>query len=180
MKLSVLSSGVPHAVSRTLAFAGEEDEIDFVDLSGNADSDLLVSAGIRYWGPEDFDFSFAGLQRQLRLLQPDLIVCHFCSGPHFFGAIAYGQCPVAGIVMGSDVLFDQGDKTLPRLWPALIRMGLRNTAFLSAKSRHLETACRSLGVRAPIQVNYWGADTRTFSPSDMKVARRAAGLSPED
>ena len=167
---------MPHSVPRTLAFARPADDIDFIDVSGKANAQALQSAGIRYWGTDEFDFSYFGLQALLKQLRPDLIVCHFCSGPHFFGAIAYGQCPVAGIVMGSDVLYGQGDKKIPTLWPALIRMGLRRMSFISAKSKYLEHACRAHGVQSPIRVNYWGADTRKFRPRDRLEARQAVRL----
>ena len=112
MRVCVLSSGVPHAVPRTLAFSGRFNDVCFVDASGKADTEKLRLAGIQYYGPADFFLSLLNLQQLLRKIQPDLIICHFCSGSYFFGAIAYGGCPVAGIVMGSDVLYERGDKRM--------------------------------------------------------------------
>ena len=111
MRLCVISSGVPHAVPRTLAFAAAFDEVDFIDTNGSADSSKLSAVGIRYHRLEDFHLSripAINLQEIFGLLCPDIIVVHFCSGVHFFSAIAYGRCPVAGIVMGSDVLYERG------------------------------------------------------------------------
>ena len=110
MTICVVASGVPHAVPRTLAFSRHFDDVHFIDVSGKADSDKLTEASIKYWGPGDFSFNYSGLQQLFDQLQPELIICHFCSGRHFFGAIAYGQCPVAGIIMGSDILYEFGDK----------------------------------------------------------------------
>ena len=176
MKICVLSSGVPHAVPRTLAFSGIFNDVCFVDVSGKADAEKLRLAGIKYYGPADFRLSLLNLQQLLHEIQPDLIICHFCSGPHFFGAIAYGSCPVAGIVMGSDVLYERCDTRVPGLSRLLIRMGLRRMAYISAKSPYLERQCRDLGVKSPIAVNYWGADTQQFTPGDQMAARRSIGL----
>ena len=179
MTVCIVASGVPHAVSRTLSFSRNFSDLHFIDVSGKADSGRLEEAGIRYWGPTDFRFDYRGLRRLFRRLQPELIICHFCSGPHFFGAIAYGQCPVVGIVMGSDVLYEQGDKSIPFLWPLLIRMGIRRLAYISAKSRHLKEVCQTLGVERPVAVNYWGSDLQAFRDLSKADARSATAL-PQD
>jgi glycosyltransferase involved in cell wall biosynthesis len=169
-------------VPRTLAFAAGFDDVDFVDTSGKADRAALEAAGIRCHRPADYRFSpipVLNLWRLLRHLAPDLIVCHFCSGVHFFAAIAYGRCPVAGIVMGSDVLYDRGDKSNPALRRYLVRAGLRRSALVSAKSGYLERRCREFGVTGRIAVNYWGADTARFAPGDRAAARRQLAL-PDD
>ncbi len=179
MKLCVLSPGVVHAVPRTLAFSAYFDRVDFIDLPGTADAAALTAGGIHYHDPARVRYSripTLNLHRLLRALSPDAIVCHFCSGPHFFNAIAYGRCPVVGIVMGSDVLYERGDRPVSPLRRALIRQGLRRSAYLSAKSGRLVARMHEFAVRTPMDVNYWGADLQSFKAADRDAVRRRLGL----
>ena len=179
MRVCVIAPGVVHATPRTLAFCGNLDDVHFIDMAGVADQGKLESAGIKYYCLDQQKYSrirFLNLQKLLRAIGPDVIVCHFCSGMHFFNAIAYGRTPVAGIAMGSDILYARGDKKIPKLRQLLIRMGLRRTMYISAKSEYLLRKIRQLGARCPIAVNYWGADIRRFTPTDQMKARRKMGL----
>src|SRR5262245_3903796 len=127
MKVCVLSPGVIHAVPRTLAMAHSLTDVHFVDGPGTADRARLEAAGIHYHRPREGGGRIASLalQRLLRRLAPDAIVCHYGSGAHFFGAVAYGRCPVAVIAMGNDLLYDDGDTRIPALAKLLVRLGLR-------------------------------------------------------
>jgi len=179
MKICVISPGVIHAVPRTLAFSRYFNDVHFIDTAGNADRGTLEAAGIHYYRPEHHRLSripFLNLLKLLKSIGPDVIVCHFCAGGHFFGAIAYGRCPVAGIVMGSDVLYDRGDRKVSMLRRLLIRMGLRRTLYISAKSDYLRQRIRHLGASCPVTVNYWGADMQQFKPTDRTEARKKLGL----
>ncbi len=175
----MISPGVVHAVPRTVAMAPFVEEVDFVDFTGTADRAPLTRAGVRYHTPSEGGTSrirSLNLRRLLARLAPDVIVCHYGSGDHFFNAIAYGRCPVAVIAMGNDVLYEDGDTRVSPLRGLLTRMGLRRAAFISAKSRFLAEALRGLGVRARTEINYWGADLKRFSPGDAAAARRTLGL----
>ena len=155
------------------------DEVDFIDMTGTADRAPLEQAGIRYHRPEDGGRSrlaSLNLQRLLSKLAPDVIVCHYGSGDHFFNAIAWGHCPVAVIAMGNDVLYDDGDARVSPLRALLTRMGLRRAAVVSAKSQFIAEATRRLGYRGPMEVNYWGSDLGRFRPGDRAEARRQLGL----
>lgn len=158
------------------------DHVDFIDMTGTADRVLLEQAGIHYYRPEDGGQSrlaSRNLQRLLDRLAPDVIVCHYGSGDHFFNAIAWGRCPVAVIAMGNDVLYDDGDMRVSPLRALLTRMGLRRAAYISAKSQFIAEAARRLGYRGAMDVNYWGSDLGRFRPGDRAGARRQLGLATD-
>jgi glycosyltransferase involved in cell wall biosynthesis len=104
-------------------------------------------------------------------MEPDVIVCHYASGDHFFCAIAYGQCPVAVIAMGNDVLYDEGDSFVPYFMRLLIRMALKLSFCICAKSELLARRIKSYGVDSPVDVNYWGADLNRYHPGKQIEAR---------
>ncbi len=179
MKICVISPGVVHATPRTVAFSQNLDDVHFIDMAGVADQGKLESEGIKYYRLDQQDFSripFLNLKELLQTIGPDLIVCHFCSGPHFFGAISYNRCPVAVIAMGQDVLYDSGDTYVPLLRRMLIRMSLRRATYISAKSKFLIERIRSYGATCPIDLNYWGADLNHFKPGDRGSTRLRLGL----
>jgi glycosyltransferase involved in cell wall biosynthesis len=179
MRICVISPGVVHAIPRTVAIVDHFDEVHFVDVPGKADRATLESHGVIYHGPEetgDAPITSRQLSGLLRRIEPDAIVCHFSSGDHFFSAVAYGRCPIAVIAMGNDVLYDEGDCFVPHFMRLLIRMGLRRSHYISAKSEHLAERIKSYRVRAFIDVNYWGADLTVFQPGNQIEARRVLGL----
>lgn len=179
MKICVISPGVVHAVPRTVAIAKHFERVHFIDMVGSADRGVLESHGVSYHLPAEGGVSRLGslnLQRLLRRIAPDAIVCHFASGDHFFNAVAYGRCPVAVVAMGHDVLYEHGNEHVPAARRMLTRMGLRRVNYVSAKSGYLADRIRSYGVRCPVDVNFWGADLEHFRPIDRTLARQALGF----
>ena len=179
MRICIVSPGVTHAVPRTIAMARQFDEIHFIDVVGRADRQNLESHGILYHGPNPEDGTIIksrALRRLLRQLDPGMIVCHYAGGDHFFSAVAYGRCPIAAIAMGTDVLYERGDSIVPAITKLLTRMGLRQSHYVAAKSEFLAKRIRSYGVRAPVDVNYWGADLTRYHPGEQTETRRALGL----
>lgn len=179
MRICVISPGVAHAVPRTIAVAGQFDEVHFIDVAGRVDRRILESHGILYHGPEPGDgkiIKSRQLLALLRQLEPEAIVCHYASGDHFFSAIAYGRCPVGAIAMGNDVLYEEGDSFVPVFTKLLTRMGLRRSHYVVAKSAFLAKRIRSYGVRSPVEVNYWGADLTRYHPGKQIEARQALRL----
>jgi glycosyltransferase involved in cell wall biosynthesis len=179
MRVCVISPGVVHAVPRTVAIAPFFEDIRFLDVTGKADRESLAAAGIAYYGPEDAPsgrFSYRSTHSLLHKIRPDIIVCHFASGSHFFNAIAYGKYPVAVIAMGQDVLYDKGDAGISMLRRLLVRMGLRRAFYVAAKSTTLIDRINCYGAKAPVSLNYWGCDPGIFYPRDKKTAREALGL----
>lgn len=179
MRVCVISPGVAHAVPRTVAIADQFDEIHFIDMAGNADSRKLVSLGVVYHSAREEGKAIKNgrdLQRLLRNISPDVIVCHYASGDHFFNAITYGRCPVAVIAMGSDIFYERGDTHVPQLQRLLIRMGLKCVDYVSAKSVHLSDQIKAFGVACEVDVNYWGADMRHFKPNNKVAARKKLGI----
>ena len=177
MKACVLSPGVVHAVPRTVAIADRFDEVHFVDITGRSDAAELESHGVKYHGPGTPGgvIGRKELKKLFRQIAPDIIICHFASGDHYFNAIAFGDCPVAVIAMGQDVLYESGDCRVPHLRRLLIRMALRRSCYISAKSEYLARRIRQFRVKAPVEVNYWGADLERFSPGDRGEARQRLG-----
>jgi glycosyltransferase involved in cell wall biosynthesis len=179
MKICVITPGVAHAVPRTLSFARYFSEIHYVDMKGADDRELLSRHGVIYHAAcstEQMQFGRRELRRLLRSINPDGIVCHFASGSHFFHSILYNRCPVAVIAMGQDVFYDGGDAVVSPLQRLLIRMALRRCDYVSAKSVALAERVRSYGCQSPIEVNYWGASLRDFSPGDRRENRAKLGL----
>ena len=173
----MVSPGVVHAVPRTVAISNHFDTVHFVDTVGKADPEQLGSHGVRYHGPAGGGgfITRNQLWRLFREIAPDVIICHFASGDHFFNAIAWGGCPVAVIAMGHDVLYEAGDARVSPMRRLLTRMALRRSCYISAKSEYLARRIRGFGVKAPVAVNYWGADLEHFSPGDRNAARRELG-----
>jgi glycosyltransferase involved in cell wall biosynthesis len=174
-----MSPGIVHAVPRTVSIAPFFEEIHFLDIAGKADREPLDAVGVLYYGPDDLPsgrFNFRSTRSLLKRIQPEVIVCHFSSGSHFFNAIAYGKCPVAAIAMGQDVLYDKGDAHISGLRRLLVRMGLRRSSYIAAKSRTLIERIHNYGTKAPVKLNYWGCDQNNFHPRDKKASRNALGL----
>ncbi len=179
MRVVVISPGVVHAVPRTVAIASHFRQVDFVDVSGNSDDETLLAAGVRYHKPANtsgYPMGAAEVHALLTRLTPDVVVCHFASGSHFFNAVAWGQAPIAAIAMGQDVLYDKGDQHIPLLKRLLIRMGLRRCTFVAAKSQTLADRVKSYGVDCPVQLNYWGSDLSRFQPKGKASSRAALEL----
>lgn len=179
MKICVISPGVVHAIPRTAAIASQFDEIHFIDTSGKTDTAKLASLGVICHSEKADGAPIkngADLLRLLTNINPDIIVCHYASGDHFFNAISYGKCPVAAIAMGSDVFYDKGDSVVSLFTRLLIRMALRRSFYISAKSELLSKRIRSYGVSAPIDVNYWGCDLDKFSPKNKSEAKSKLGF----
>jgi len=178
MKACVVSPGVVHAVPRTVAIADQFDEVHFIDMKGGADSKALEASGVIFHGAGDRGKSpMTGRQLRalLEIIVPDVIICHFASGDHFFNAIAYGRCPVAVVAMGHDVLFDEGDSTVGFFRRLLTKRGLMQSSYISAKSGSLLDRIRSYGVGTAADVNFWGTDFNRFTPGDKGEARSKLG-----
>ncbi len=184
MRICAISPGVVHAVPRTIAFADQFDEVYFVDIAGTADSNRLIAQGVQYYKACINGQSLKNnrdLTRLLRHINPDVIVCHYASGDHFFNAVAYGKCPVAVIAMGHDILYDEGDCEVSFFVKLLTRMALRRSSYIAAKSNVLAERIKSYGVKtAPVEVNYWGSDLERFSQGDKTDARLKLGLDQND
>jgi len=178
MKICVISPGVVHAIPRTAAIAEYFGRVDFVDITGNSDCADLEGMGVVCHSPADGDLMVTGgqLGGLLSRISPDVIVCHYASGDHFFAAIRYGQCPVAVVAMGHDVLYMNGNIHIPVLHQKLIKLGLSNSCYISAKSGYLSEMIRRYGVKVPMDVNYWGADLRHFQPDSLPGARKRLGF----
>ena len=175
MRICIISPGVVHAVSRTIAICGQFEEVHFIDMKGNADFAKLERHGVicyKISRQSRFAMTDLGLHKLLNRIKPEVIICHFASGDHFFHAILYGRCPVAAIAMGHDILYDRGDADVSRLRQLLTRMALRRTAYIAAKSKYLETRIRSYGVMGPVHINFWGADLLRFRSGNRALAKR--------
>ena len=141
-----------HAVPRTVAMApylARPTRCISWTRSAPRTARRSARAGVHYHLPAEGGASriaSINLQRLLARLAPDVIVCHYGSGDHFFNAIAYGRCPVAVIAMGNDVLYDDGDTRVSPLRGLLTRMGLRRAAYVSAKSKFIAEAATPAGV----------------------------------
>ena len=179
MRICVISPGVVHAIPRTIAFADQFEEVHFIDIVGNADRGSLESCGIIYHGSAGAGETMIKGRRLsvlLKEIQPEAIICHYAAGDHYFRAISYNRCPVAVIAMGNDVLYDKGDSVVPVVQRLLIRMALRRSNYVSAKSAYLAERIKRYGVQSPADVNYWGADMRSYHPGDRIEARRKLSL----
>jgi len=162
-----------------VAIAPYVDEIHFIDMPGTADRRILEAHGIRYYSISESRGSSrpsARLRRLLRQIDPDVICCHYGFGDHFYNAIAANQCPVAVIAMGTDVLHSAGDIRRSSLEYLLSKMGLRRTAAISAKSQLLAAELNRMGIRSPVEINYWGCDLARFTPGPRSAARARLGL----
>jgi len=179
VRVCLISPGVVHAVARTIAIAPYVDEVHFVDMLGTTDRQALQEHGIHYHSLQDVggsSFLSIRLRKLVKEIQPDVISCHYALGDHFFNAIALNQCPVSVVAMGTDVLHDAGTAKLAPLQRLLTKMGLRRAGSISAKSRFLAAELARMGVRAPVDINYWGCDLSQFRPGPRSAARARLGL----
>jgi len=179
MKVCVISPGVVHAIPRTKAIAPYFDEIHFIDMCGGKNNmfDELdnVIVHLPFANGEKTRGGLTLLEL-LRDINPDGIVCHFASGIHLFISLLYGECPVAAIGMGQDVLYDKGDSYIPPILRLLIRMSIRRTEFVSAKSIFLAKRIEHYGYKKRLDVNYWGANLSAFAKMDKVDSRRQLSL----
>lgn len=183
MKICVITSGVVHAISRTKAIAPFFDEIHYIDTQGHDDSMFEGIHNVIVHLPfanGEKSHGGLGLFRLFRDISPDGIICHFATGSHFFVSALYNDAPVAVIAMGTDVLYDKGDRYINTYLRLLIRMALRKTDYVCAKSRFILDRLLEYGC-APsrIDINYWGADTNVYKPGDKRASRLTLGL-PEN
>jgi len=179
VRACVISPGVAHAVPRTIAISRYLDDVHFVDIPGTADRQALAAGGVAYYSlPEECKSSRTSvyLQQLLRRIGPDVIFCQYGVGDHLFNAIAANLCPVAVLAMGTDVLHAEGDLKLSAMERLLSRMAFRRAGFVSAKGRRLAVELGRMGVKAPVDVNYWGCDLDVFSPGSRPAARACLGL----
>jgi len=179
MKLCVITPGVVHAIPRTKAIAPYFDEIHFIDMCGSEDNMFDELDNVIVHLPFSNGEKTRGgltLLELLRDIKPDGIVCHFASGIHLFISLLYGECPVAAIGMGQDVLYDKGDSYIPPILRLLIRMAIRRTEFVSAKSIFLAKRIEHYGYKKRLDVNYWGANLSAFTKMDKVDSRRQLGL----
>jgi len=177
-----MTPGVVHAIPRTLSFAKYFDEVHYVDTRGKDNRDYLEKQGLIYhaaYSDGGRRFGWSEMQRLLRQISPDGIVCHFASGSHFFHSILYSRCPVAVIAMGSDILYEKGDLHVSRLRRILIRMTLRRTDYISAKSKLMAERIRSYDYGIRTEINYWGTNLDDFSQRNKTESRDKLGL-PEE
>jgi len=179
VRACIISPGVAHAVPRTVAIAPYLDEIHFIDVLGTADRRVLEDHAVHYHTLREAGKSpYASVQLRdlLKKIRPDVIGCHYGLGDHFFNAIAANLCPVSVVAMGTDVMHDAGTARLSLLQRLLSRMGLRRAGSVSAKSRFVAAELARMGVRAPVEVNYWGCDLGRFQPGPRSAARSRLGL----
>ncbi len=179
MRICVISPGVVHATPRTIALADQFEEVHFIDIIGNADRAALESCGAIYHGPAGADEELIKgrrLSALLKEIQPEAIICHYASGMHYFRSISFGRSLVAVIAMGSDVLYEQGSTRVSAVERLLIRMALRRSNYVSAKSVFLAERIKKYGGALHIDVNYWGADMCSYHPGDRVAARHKLSL----
>lgn len=183
MKLCVINSGLTHTVNRTIAMASYIEEIHYIDVTGKVIPNIFDSH-------ENIDFydlgeqigrdGFSKLIKLLHKLNPDIIVCHYIAGTMLTAAVVYGQCPVVGIAMGTDVLHEKGDRVIVPSMVYLRKLCYRQLAFIAAKSEAIKQRLVEYRVKNEISVNYWGCNRSLFKPAPKLLARQNIQLPNED
>ncbi|MGA6826577.1 glycosyltransferase family 4 protein [Nitrospira sp. NS4] len=140
--------------------------------------DCLVSAGL--WGKLGTRLAkLRAVHTIFARYRGDATHIHFAQGLWAGLGMLFGAKPLIVTVMGGDVLFrEQGRSS----WAdrMLTRLMLRSAELVTAKSEHLASVIRSLGVHNDrILVMYWGVDRQHFKPSQGGEMRRALGLAPD-
>lgn len=105
---------------------------------------------------------------------------HYAQGIWAGLALVLGSRPLIVTVMGGDVLFGE---QVASSWAdrALTKLILRSADLVTAKSAHLATVVRSLGVPdQKVMILYWGIDTSVFHPLEATDPRRRLGLAADD
>ena len=179
-RVCVLNVGRTHTVARTIAIAPFFGEVYYLDVADVASPEDFNGTKVVYKRPFGTNSSrFLGvfkLIKYLKRLQPDVIICFFVAGPMYMAALLYRRCPLVGVAMGNDVFYELGDTHIPDIDRLLIRMCLRETSMIIAKSRTLMERIREFGVFCPVVVNYWGCDLRRFTIAPKSQTRQNLGL----
>lgn len=178
MRICVLNTKVQHAIPRTLAFAKYFEEVHFIQTSSLNSGKYFKNTDIIYHriGRKGDRFVPLKLVWCLRKIKPDLIICHYLAGDHYYSAIMANKCPVVGIAMGGDILFDEGSQPPSIRERKLIKRAVQQTAYIAAKSKTLEDRLYSFHTKALIETNYWGLDFAKFTPGNKYVSRKKLGL----
>ena len=181
MRICIINPGVVHALPRTIHFAKYFDEVHYIDIIGMDNRESVEENGIFYYSPfadGNYKSSSARLQKLFCSIDPDGIVCHFAHGMHMTNSLIYDKCPVGVIAMGHDVLYGEGDGEWSFTTQLLIQMQLRRVDYISAKSGQIKERVHAFGVKAPVEVNYWGADLERFAPASQRECRERLSLPP--
>jgi glycosyltransferase involved in cell wall biosynthesis len=183
MKILVFNNGVVHAKLRTLSFSNYFDTVYYIDIKGIDSFEDFKNTNIQYINPfPDKRYKFADfkIQRLIKHLKPDGIVCHYASGVGLYNAIMYGKCTVAAIAMGHDVLYDKGDGYIQGYQKFLTRASLHMCDYISAKSLAIKIRLEEYGVKASIKINYWGTNIITSFQEDKLKSREILRLNKND
>jgi glycosyltransferase involved in cell wall biosynthesis len=119
------------------------------------------------------------LRRLLGELSPSLVHV-FMAYPRLYNLILAQKTPVIVTVMGADILPEQGYNTPRRR--LLTRALLRRASCITSKSKYLDEALISIGVRRElIRRVTWGIDATFFRPGlDVDDLRAKLHISDED
>ena len=178
LKIAVINAGSPQPILRTIALARFCTISTFIEVGPEtANHALLREAGIAVdFVPQRSHFGLPHLVARLKQESADAYVCHYAAGSHVYATLLARRRPLALVAMGNDILYDAGDRTIPRFEARTIRIAARQADFISCKSVFLTRRLQEWGVQCPLDVNYWGVDHSVFSPGDRMAARRSLGL----
>jgi glycosyltransferase involved in cell wall biosynthesis len=177
MKIFVVNTGLTHTVARTRALSPYVEHIDYVDVSGKVGAEEVEMENITYHSAVGNGKSLQkNLKKLLDGLAPDVVVCHYISGTALAWALFHAKCPVVGIAMGTDVNYEAGAIQLKRIEIALRRQCWRGLDMIYAKSAYLKEQLRQYGIRAPIEVNYWGCLKPSFDIKSRLELRKNLGI----
>ena len=183
MHIVVFNNGVVHAKLRTISFSSYFEKVYYIDIKGIDSPTDFIHTNIQYINPfPDNKHMFADfkIQRMLKHLKPDGIVCHYASGLGLYSGLLYGKCPVAAIAMGHDILNDMGDGFIPGYQKYLVRISLRACDYISAKSFTIKERLEKYGVKIFVKINFWGTNISTTYQNDKLKSREILELNIND
>ena len=181
MDIGIINSGAVHAIPRAIAISKYNHVKVFIETGARSSShDYLTENNIEtiFFNSAD-SYSFVKLNRLLKELKIDLLVCNFALGTHFFSSILALKIPIAVIVMGHDVLNDEGDSSVTTIEKRLVTACLKKSDFIIAKSEYLISRIKSLGIKSDTYLNYWGISFHNLVKSDKVKIREQLHL-PQD
>ncbi len=181
MDIGIINSGAVHAIPRAIAISKYINVKVFIETGNKSTSHKYLTKNKieTIFFDSAGSHSFIKLNKLLKNLKIDLLICNFALGTHFYSSILSLKIPIAVIVMGHDLLNDEGDSQVSSIEKQLVIECLKKCDFIFAKSEYLISRLHNRSIKNNIYLNYWGISFNNLVKFNKKEIRKQLHL-PQD